>query len=99
MDFSGLKHIKLKQPDSCPRGFNVLQDSALVQSESESSVDDDIVTDDEVDEDDCDFYLSESNHTTDTESVDEVPMKKFTIPRKAYIFPNELSPETDFIED
>tara|TARA_R110002074_G_scaffold123453_1_gene258916 strand:+ start:69 stop:368 length:300 start_codon:yes stop_codon:yes gene_type:complete len=99
MDFSGLKHIKLKQSDSCPRGFNLLQDNYLGQSDSESSPEEEIVTDDDVDEDDCDFYLSESNNTTDNESIDEVPMKRFSIPRKEQNFPDELAPETDFLED
>jgi len=102
MDFSSLKHIKLKQPDSCPRGFNILQDNYLGLSDSESSPDEEIVTDDEVDEDECDFYLSESNHTTDTESIDDIPMKSLSISRKKpgeQKFPDELAPETDFIED
>ena len=100
MDFNSLKHIKLKLPDSCPRGFNILQDNYLGLSDSESSPEEDIVTDDEVEEDD--FYLSESNHTTDTESIDEVPTKHFLTPRKKSgekKFPDDLAPETDFVED
>jgi len=100
MDLGNLKHIKLKQSEICPKGFNIIQESTLsylTSSDSEDSPAGDLMTDDEVDEDECDFYLSESNHTTDTESVDEVPMKIFKPHPK--IFPDELSPETDFVED
>jgi len=103
MDVKNLKQIKLSSDTLTPHGFNIPQDNlSFLPSDSDESPDCDMISDDERDEDDINYCVSESNNTTDTESIDEFPIKKFPYQKAQPLskkFPDELSPETDFVDE
>ena len=101
MDVKNLKQIRLSSDTLTPQGFNITQDTlSFLHSDSDDSPDCDMISDDGRDEDDENYYVSESNNTTDTESVDEFPHKKIHHkPPPLTKFPDELSLENDFIDE
>ena len=92
-------------PDTfSPQGFNIPQDTlSFLPDPDDDTPDYDMVSDDGREEDGENYYISESNNTTDTESIDEIrPKQPYSIPKPILPetnFPDELSPETDFVDE